>query len=96
MMLDAYGDQLSILEFEWVAGANTVLAVATQSFIRVYDLANDNFSPKYNISAFSGQITSFAFAKGISPDDHEAVILVSTSNKQVFTQPLQLQQNIEI
>jgi hypothetical protein len=29
MMLDAYGDQLTILKVEWIPGSNTVLAVAT-------------------------------------------------------------------
>ena len=29
MMLDAYGDQLTILGVEWVSGSSTVLAVAT-------------------------------------------------------------------
>ena len=78
-MLEAYGDQLSIIGVKWVPGTKTVLAVATQSFIRVYDLAKDNFSPIYNISTFSGSIVSFVFSKLVTNDDTETRILVSTS-----------------
>lgn len=46
-MLDAFGDHLHIIGVEWMT--ETVIAIATQSFIRVYDLAKDNFSPLYNV-----------------------------------------------
>lgn len=47
LMLDAFGDHLHIIGVEWMT--ETVIAIATQSFIRVYDLAKDNFSPLYNV-----------------------------------------------
>ena len=76
---------MSIIGVEWVPGTQTVLAVATQSFIRVYDLAKDNFSPIYNVSAFSGSIVGFCFCKTVGKDDGETRILVATSAQQVYT-----------
>ena len=90
LMLEAYGDQLSIIGTKWVPGTKTVLAVATQNFIRVYDLAKDNFSPIYNISTFSGSIVDFTFSKNVTADDSETRILVATSGKKVFMQPLEI------
>ena len=59
LMLEAFGDQLTITKILWAS--KTIIAVGTESFIRVYDLSKDNFSPMYNISAVSGLIKSFAF-----------------------------------
>lgn len=52
LMLEAYGDQLNIVGVNWVPGSQTSLAVATHTFIRIYDLAKDNFSPRFNVSTF--------------------------------------------
>ena len=38
LMLAAFGEQLTILNVEWVPGARTILGVGTQIFVRIYDL----------------------------------------------------------
>ena len=59
----------------------TVIAVATESFIRIYDLSQDNFSPKFNISPFEGQITDFTFVGNR--------IFVASSTGHLFMHELQ-------
>jgi len=49
LMLAAFGEHLTILDVEWIPGARTILGVGTKTFVRVYDLAKDNFSPLYNV-----------------------------------------------
>lgn len=49
LMLAAFGEQLSILNVKWVPSAKTILGVGTQIFVRIYNLAKDNFSPIFNI-----------------------------------------------
>lgn len=49
LMLAAFGEHLSILDVKWVPSARSILAVASQIFVRVYDLSKDNFSPLFNI-----------------------------------------------
>ena len=62
LMLDAFGDHLHIIGVEWISETN--IAIATQSFLRVYDLSKDNFSPIFNIQPFEGSISAFQFAEG--------------------------------
>ena len=62
LMLEAYGDELSILDVQWVSA--TVLAVGTKQFIRVYDLAKDNISPQANLLPLAGDFTAFTIATG--------------------------------
>jgi hypothetical protein len=78
LMLEAYGDQLNIIGINWVPGSPTSLAVATHTFIRVYDLAKDNFSPRFNVTTFQGRILDFTFCKAVTPEDGESQLLVAT------------------
>ena len=49
LMLEAFGEQLTILNVEWVPAARTILGIGTQIFVRIFDLSKDNFSPIYNV-----------------------------------------------
>lgn len=73
-MLAAFGEQLSILGVHWVPASRTVLAVGTQIFVRIYDLAKDNFSPLYNVQLTHGSICDFTFSKAVFAEPGGATI----------------------
>lgn len=63
LMLDALGQGDLIVSVEWIAHSQTHLAVAATSFIKVYDLSEDNISPSFYISLLEGgNITAFTAA----------------------------------
>jgi E3 ubiquitin-protein ligase UBR4 len=53
LMLAEMGPHLLINNIEWVPGSQTIIAVGTNEFVRIYDLSQDNMSPIYNIFAIS-------------------------------------------
>jgi hypothetical protein len=82
----------------WVPGSKTIIAVGTESFIRVYDLSKDNFSPMYNISAVFGIMVSFTFTPPVFCGDlgdeiHSTRIIVALKTGELFSQELNLAKN---
>ena len=63
LMLDALGQGDLIVGVEWIAHSQVHLGVAATSFIKVYDLSEDNISPSFYISLLEGgNITAFTAA----------------------------------
>lgn len=94
-MLEAFGDQLTITRVLWIPGSKTIIAVGTESFIRVYDLSKDNFSPMYNISTVFGIMVSFTFTTPVFSADladevHSTRIIVALKSGELFSQELNL------
>jgi hypothetical protein len=79
----------------WIPGSKTIIAVGTESFIRVYDLSEDNFSPMYNISTVFGIMVSFTFTPPVFSADladevNSTRIIVALKSGELFSQELNL------
>jgi E3 ubiquitin-protein ligase UBR4 len=62
-MLEAFGRDLSIIDVQWLPGSQTMIAVGTRQFVRIYDLSEDNISPTHNLMIVDDEITHFTFTK---------------------------------
>jgi E3 ubiquitin-protein ligase UBR4 len=64
-MLEAFGLDLTIIKVEWIPGSQTMIAVGTRQFIRIYDLSEDNISPIKNMILMSNEdeFTDFSISK---------------------------------
>mmetsp|Transcript_44131 Transcript_44131/g.42835 ORF Transcript_44131/g.42835 Transcript_44131/m.42835 type:complete len:368 (-) Transcript_44131:189-1292(-) len=95
LMLEAFGKDLSITNIAWLPSSQTMLAVATHQFVRIYDLASDNISPKFNLMQFEGVITDFTFTKAqVSHQNLSSFttyIVVSSSNGRIYYHQIQYQ-----
>ena len=60
-MLEVLNKDLTIVNVQWVPGSQTLLAVGTKEFVKVYDLADDTICPTHNFMIFSGYIIDFSF-----------------------------------
>lgn len=63
LLLEVISKDLTIKNIRWVPGSQTMLAVATRDFVKIYDLAEDNISPTHNFMIFNGFISDFTFGK---------------------------------
>jgi E3 ubiquitin-protein ligase UBR4 len=88
LVLEALGEDLSIVNINWLPDSQTMLAVATREFVRIYDLSEDNISPKFNIEIHDNSITDFTFSKSrVNQFNIQTIltsVIVSTENGVVY------------
>ncbi|CDW77116.1 e3 ubiquitin-protein ligase ubr4 [Stylonychia lemnae] len=103
LMLQMISRELTIKNIHWLPGSQTMIAVATRDFVKVYDLAEDNICPIYNFQLFNGFITDFAFGKMTQTDivgKVKCTVFITSLNAQVyfheFTYKIQSLQNLKI
>ena len=91
-MLEAFGRDLVIVNVEWVPGSQTMLAVGTRQFVRIYDLAEDNISPAHNLEIINDIATNLTFMKHQicpeQPNKAKCNVLVSTKKGCIFIHEL--------
>ena len=87
-MLEAFGKDLTIINMQWLPESQTMLAVGTKNFVRIYELAEDNISPKFNLMLFDNAITDFTFTKPCQSLKNTSQlvvnIIVSTKNGTIY------------
>ena len=52
-----------MVRIQWIPGSQTMIAVGTRQFVRIYDLSEDNISPIHNLIVTDESITDFSIAK---------------------------------
>lgn len=62
-MLEDMGDEYTITKAAWIPKSQVHLALAINSFVRVYDLASDNVSPIYVLNSPQGVIKDMCVTK---------------------------------
>lgn len=68
----------------WLPGSQTKLALVTADFVKIYELAEDTFSPQYYFVVPSGKIRDCTF---IHQDDGYYMLIFASSG-YIYTQPL--------
>ncbi len=89
LMLEMINKDLTIVDLQWVPGSQTMIAVATRDFVKIYDLAEDNISPTHNFMIFNGFISSFTFGKhsilnSTGSQVKTTIYVASAGNSQVY------------
>lgn len=88
LMLEAFGADITLVNVCWVPGFQTKIAVATSSFIKVYDLMKDNISPSHNLELLEDTCKDFCFASIKQSENKDVVpirMLIGTNGGRVFT-----------
>ena len=52
-----------MVRVQWIPGSQTMIAVGTRQFVRIYELSEDNISPIHNLIVTDESITDFSIAK---------------------------------
>lgn len=94
-MLEAFAQDLTIVNIQWVPGSQTMIAVGTRQFVRIYDLSEDNISPTHNLIVNDESITDFSISKNEihdlnNPNLNTCIFLVATKNGDIFVQEVGL------
>ncbi len=92
LMLDAFGRDLSITNINWLPESQTMLAISTRQFVRIYDLSLDNISPCFNLTLAEGTISDFCFSKpSVCPSNLSSVVsqvIVGSSEGNLYYQEI--------
>ncbi|XP_052869267.1 protein purity of essence [Anopheles cruzii] len=69
----------------WLPASQTKLALVTADFVKIYDLADDSYSPQYYFLVPSGKIRDCTF---VYDPDGTYYMLIMSSLGYIYTQPL--------
>lgn len=88
LLLEALSKDLTVVNVQWVPGSQTLLAVGTRDFVKIYDMAEDNICPTHNFMIFSGFISDFSFGSYQIQNGNQAksAIYVSSKGGSVYFQ----------
>ncbi|XP_054271979.1 E3 ubiquitin-protein ligase UBR4-like isoform X4 [Macrosteles quadrilineatus] len=74
-----------IIRAIWLPGAQTVLALVTADFVKIYDLGKDVLSPQYYFLVPTGKIRDVTF---ICPQDEKPTMLLMSSTGYIYSQDM--------
>jgi E3 ubiquitin-protein ligase UBR4 len=82
LMLEAFGAGVSLIKVRWLPNSLVHAVVATNTFIKIYNLSEDLISPMITYTLIDGSIKDFSINK---EDETCSRIFVASSTGRVYT-----------
>ncbi|EGG15028.1 hypothetical protein DFA_09851 [Cavenderia fasciculata] len=85
LSLYSIGENIYIIKVDWVVGSQVELAVATNEFVKIYDLSTDNLSPTHFYTLVEDSIRDTAIIK----KGAQLHLLALAESGMLYSQPIQ-------
>eukprot|EP01087_Luapelamoeba_hula_P004901 TRINITY_DN1489_c1_g1_i4.p1 TRINITY_DN1489_c1_g1~~TRINITY_DN1489_c1_g1_i4.p1 ORF type:complete len:3101 (-),score=589.73 TRINITY_DN1489_c1_g1_i4:7370-16672(-) len=82
--LEGHGPQSFVVSAQWLPGSQVQLAVASNRFVKIFDLSKDSFAPVHCFTLIEDTVRGVAFV----PGDTTPTLLVISSTGMLYSQEL--------